>query len=246
VTAIVVVASLLIRFTGLGSGMAPSPRKIRSIAVLPLDDLGGDPSQAYFTDGMTEALITHLAKISSLRVISRTSAMHYKGANRRLPEIARELNVDSIVEGSVLRAGNRVRITAQLIYVPTDQHPWANSYERDLQDVLALQGEVAGDIAEQIEAKLTPQEQVRVAKVSPCSPQAHDLVLQAAYHWFKARRLREDERIRRASHSPGPRLRACTPGPGLLLCDCRRRGPTPAGGGLETGPRALPQSARPR
>ncbi len=134
---------------------------------------------------MTEALVTDLARISSLRVISRTSAMHYKGANRPLPEIARELNVDSIVEGSILRAGNRVRITAQLIYVPTEQHPWANSYERGLQDVLALQGEVAGDSAQQIEAKLTPQEQVRVATVSRCSPPAHDLVLQAVYHWFK-------------------------------------------------------------
>jgi TolB-like protein/DNA-binding winged helix-turn-helix (wHTH) protein/Tfp pilus assembly protein PilF len=185
VAAVLVVVGVLMRFTGLWNRVAhPSPR-IRSIAVLPLDDLGGDPSQAYFTDGMTEALITGLAKISSLRVISRTSAMHYKGARPRLRDVARELSVDSIVEGSVLRAGNRVRITAQLIYVPTDQHLWANSYERDLQDVLALQGEVAGDIARQIEAKVTPQEQVRVAKVSPCSPQAHDLVLQAAYHWFK-------------------------------------------------------------
>jgi adenylate cyclase len=119
-------------------------------------------------------------------VISRTSAMHYKAANRRLQEIARELNVESIVEGSVVRSGNRVRITAQLIYVPTEQRLWGNSYERDLQDLLALQGEVAGDIAQQIEAKLTPHEQARVATVSRCSPQAHDLVLQGIYHWFKA------------------------------------------------------------
>jgi TolB-like protein/DNA-binding winged helix-turn-helix (wHTH) protein/Tfp pilus assembly protein PilF len=185
--AFVVVAALLIRSTGLWNRVAHPPRTIKSIAVLPLEDFSGDPSQAYFADGMTDALIMDLAKISSLRVISRTSAMHYKGANRRLlPEIARELNVDSIVEGSVVRSGNRVRITAQLIYAPTEQHLWANSYERDRQDLLALQGEVAGDIAQQIEAKLTPEEQVRVATVSRCRPQAHDLVLQGVYHWFKA------------------------------------------------------------
>jgi TolB-like protein/DNA-binding winged helix-turn-helix (wHTH) protein/Tfp pilus assembly protein PilF len=186
VAGVLVVAGALIRFTGAWNRVGHPSLRIRSIAVLPLDDLSGDPSQAYFTDGMTDALITDLAKIGSLRVISRTSSMHYRGPNRRLPEIARDLNVDSIVEGSVLRAGNRVRITAQLIHVPTDQHLWANSYERDLKDVLALQGEVAGDIAQQIEAKLTPEEQVRVAKVSRCTPPAHDLVLQGLYHWFKA------------------------------------------------------------
>ena len=117
------------------SGRAP----IRSIAVLPLENLSGDPEQEYFSDGMTDALITVLTKIEALKVISRTSTMLYKGTNKPLPEIARELNVDAVVEGSVLRAGDRVRITAQLIHAETDQHLWAESYERELRDILALQ-----------------------------------------------------------------------------------------------------------
>jgi len=114
---------------------------IHSIVVLPLDNLSGDPAQEYFADGMTDALITDLAQIHSLRVISRTSAVHYQGSHKSLPEIAKELNVDAVVEGTVSRSGNRVRITAQLIHAPTDRHLWAESYERNLGDVLGLQGE---------------------------------------------------------------------------------------------------------
>jgi len=119
------------------------PGRIKSLAVLPLKNLTGDPEQEYFADGMTEALITNLGKIGALQVRSRTSIMQYKGVKKTLPEIARELNVDAVVEGSVLRVAEQVRITAQLIHAPTDTHLWAESYERDLRDVLALQSEVA-------------------------------------------------------------------------------------------------------
>ncbi len=131
---------------------------IKSLAILPLEDLSGDSQQEYFADGMTEELITNLAKIGALRVISRSSVMRYKGTKKPLPDIARELNVDGVVEGS------RVRITAQLIHAPTDTHVWAESYERDLRDVLALQDEVARTIANEIRVKLTPQEQARLAR----------------------------------------------------------------------------------
>ena len=113
------------------------------IAVLPLENLSRDPEQEYFADGMTDELTTDLSQISALRVMSRTSAMHYKGTNKTLPEIARELNVEGVVEGSVMRSGNRVRIAAQLIQASSDQHLWSETYERDLGDVLRLQSEVA-------------------------------------------------------------------------------------------------------
>ena len=131
-------------------------RAIRSIAVLPLENLSRDPEQEYFADDMTDALTTDLSKIGALRVISRTSAMHYKGTNKTLPEIARELNVDGVVEGSVMRSGNRVRISADFIYAHTDQHLWAETYERDLGDILRLQSEVAQTIAQQLRVQLTP------------------------------------------------------------------------------------------
>src|ERR1700686_4647712 len=133
--------------------------QMRSLAVLPLENLSRDPEQEYFADGLTEALITSLAKISALRVISRTTAMHYKGAHRPLPEIARELGVEIVVEGSVLRSGERVRISAQLIEASSDTHLWAESYERDLRDVLQLQSDIARAVAKEIRAKLTPGEQ---------------------------------------------------------------------------------------
>jgi serine/threonine protein kinase len=161
------------------------PPKIESIAVLPLENLSRDPEQEYFADGMTEALITDLSKISALKVISRTSVMTYKGAKKPLPQIARELGVDGVVEGSVLRVGDRVRITAQLIHAPSDRHLWAESYERDLRDVLALQSEVARTIAEQIQAKLTPQEQARLASTRPVNPEAHEFYLKGRYYWNK-------------------------------------------------------------
>ena len=139
---------------------AAAPSVLQSIAVLPLENLSGDSSQDCFVDGMTEQLITDLAKVRSLRVISRTSVMRYKGTRKGLPEIARELKVDAIVEGSVLRAGKRVRITAQLLHAPTDQHLWAETYERDLGDELSLQREVAQAIAQQVQAQVAPQKAV--------------------------------------------------------------------------------------
>src|SRR6185436_1365959 len=122
--------------------------------VLPLANLTGDPTQEYFSDGMTDALITHLASLPALRVISRQSVMRYKGSVKPVPEIARELGVEGVVEGSVLRSGGRVRITAQLIHAPTDRHLWAHSYERPLEDVLALQGELSRAIAEEVRITL--------------------------------------------------------------------------------------------
>jgi len=155
--------------------------QIHSIAVLPLANLSGDPAQDYFADGMTEELTTDLGQISALRVISRTSAMHYKGTNKTLPEIARELHVDAVVEGSVERVGERVRITAQLVEAPTDRHLWARRYERDLRDVLRLQDEVAQAIAEEIKVKLTPEEQIHLANARPVNAQAHEADLRGYY-----------------------------------------------------------------
>jgi eukaryotic-like serine/threonine-protein kinase len=157
----------------------------RSLAVLPLENLTGDAGQEYFADGITDALITNLTKVGSLRVISRTSAMHYKGTHKALPEIARELNVNAVLEGAVIRSGNHVRISAQLVDAARDQNLWAQDYERDLQDVLRLQSEVAWDVVTQIQAKLTPEERQRIVAYSHCAPRAHDLYLQGMYHFFK-------------------------------------------------------------
>ena len=160
-----------------------APPCIESLAVLPLENLSGDPQQEYFADGMTEALITELGQISALRVISRTSAMHYKGTRKTLPEIARELKVDGVVEGTVSRSGKRVRVTAQLIEAATDRHLWAKSYDRDLQDILALQDEVAQTVADEIKVKMTSHEQVRLARARPVNPEAHELYLKGRYYW---------------------------------------------------------------
>ncbi len=161
------------------------PGRVESLAVLPLKNLTGDPAQEYFVDGMTEALITDLAQIRALRVISQTSIMQYKDAKKPLPEIARALNVEAIVEGSVLRAGSRVRITAQLIEARSDRHLWANSYERDLGDVLALQREVARAIAGEIRIQVTPQEQARLASGRAVHPKAYETYLQGRFHALK-------------------------------------------------------------
>jgi TolB-like protein/Tfp pilus assembly protein PilF len=158
---------------------------IESLAVLPLKNLSGDPAQEYFADGMTEELTTDLSKIGAVRVISRTSAMRYKDANKSLPEIARELNVDAVVEGSVERSGDRVRITAQLIHAPTDTHLWADSYERDLRNILSLQDEVARDIASQIKVTLTPQEQAQLSSSRPIEPEAYENYLKGRYYYSK-------------------------------------------------------------
>jgi len=162
----------------------PLPR-IESLAVLPLTNFSGDPQQEYFADGMTEALIADLGQIEALRVISRTSVMQYKGVKKPLPQIARELNVDAVIEGSVLRSGDRVRITAQLIRATTDTHLWAQSYERDLRDVLALQDDVARAIATEVKAKLTPQESARLRQPRPVNPEAHENYLKGLYYWNK-------------------------------------------------------------
>jgi TolB-like protein/DNA-binding winged helix-turn-helix (wHTH) protein/Flp pilus assembly protein TadD len=155
-----------------------SPRsQIQSLAVLPLTNLSGDPAQEYFSDGMTDALITDLAQMGSAKVISRTSTMRYKKTDKALPEIARELNVDGIVEGTVQRSGDRVRITAQLIHGLSDKHVWANSYERDLRDVLALQDEVARAIAGEIKLQVTSQDQLTHSTRSTVNPQAYELYL---------------------------------------------------------------------
>lgn len=162
-------------------GAAPP---IRSIAVLPLDNLSGDPSQDYFADAMTDELITNLARVGTLRVTSRTTVTLYKHTNKKLPEIARELNVDGIVEGSLVRDGQKVRITAQLIRGREDQHLWAETYERDLGDALRLQSDVAEAIAEQVRAQLTPDLRVQFRSVRPVDPQAYDAYLRGSYYLF--------------------------------------------------------------
>ena len=161
-----------------GSG---APR-IHSVAVLPLENLSGDPEQDYFSDGMTEALISDLGTIGALRVISRTSVMRYKESNKPLPEIARELNVSHVVEGSVLRAGDQVRITTRLIDALNDRQLWSKRYQRPLKDVLALQSDVAQAIAREIEVKLKPDEQARLAGRHPVNPEAQDFYLKGRFY----------------------------------------------------------------
>jgi TolB-like protein/DNA-binding winged helix-turn-helix (wHTH) protein/Flp pilus assembly protein TadD len=159
--------------------------KIRSLAVLPLENFSGDASQDYFADGMTEELITNLGQIGAIRVISRTSVMTYKGARKPLPQIAAELNVEAVVEGSVLRFGDRVRITAQLIQVPADKHIWSQSYEEDIQDTLTLQNKVARAIAEQIQVTLNRQELAALGGAKAVNPDAYQAYLIGRYYWNK-------------------------------------------------------------
>jgi TolB-like protein/DNA-binding winged helix-turn-helix (wHTH) protein len=154
---------------------------IHSLAVLPLENLSGDKEQEYFAIGMTDALTTNLAQIGSLRVISRTSAMHFRGTQETLPQIGRDLQVDAVVEGTVTRGENRVRVTAQLVQASTDQHLWAKTYERDLKDTLALQDEIAQDVAEQIRVTLSPTERSLLIQMRAVDPEAHDAFLRGAY-----------------------------------------------------------------
>ena len=170
------------------------PSRIQAIAVLPLEDTSANPGEEYFAESMTEALITCLAKIKGLRVISRTSAMQYKGARKLLPQIARELNVDAIIEGSVMRAGQRIRITAQLIHAASDQHLWAESYERDFRDILAVQNDIAQKVANEVKIALTPEERARLENAPRVDPRAHELYLKARYYWNK----RTDDSVKRA------------------------------------------------
>src|SRR5262249_57585532 len=132
--------------------------RIQSLVVLPVANLSHDPEQDYFAEGMTESLIANLAQVRALRVISRTSAMHYKGTNKTLPQIAHDLNVDAVIEGTVQKSGNRIRVTAELIHGQTDVHLWAKSYERESQDVLLMQSDLAQAIVSEIKVQLTPQE----------------------------------------------------------------------------------------
>jgi eukaryotic-like serine/threonine-protein kinase len=163
----------------------PVPR-IASLAVLPLDNLSGDQQQEYFADGMTDELTTDLAQIKALKVISRDSAILFKGTHESLPEIARELNVDAVVEGAVMRSGNNVRINAQLVYARTGAYLWAKSYQGDLSDVLRLQGEVASDIVREIKIQLTPPESGRFAGASTVNPAAYEAYLQGRYYSNRA------------------------------------------------------------
>jgi TolB-like protein/DNA-binding winged helix-turn-helix (wHTH) protein len=168
-----------------GRRHAPPAPPIRSLAVLPLENLSRDPSQDYFSDGMTDELITELGQLSALRVISRTSAMTYKGSHESLPQIARDLKVDAVVEGAVLRSGSHVRISAQLILGSTDRQLWASSYEGDLRDTFALQKKVASSIAEEVRVKLTSHEEAVLKNVSSVDQEAYDSYLKGRYFWNK-------------------------------------------------------------
>jgi len=176
------------------SAVTALPKQITSIVVLPLENLSADKDQAYFADGMTDELIANLAKIRSLRVISRTSAMGYKGTHKTLSEIARDLNVDAVVEGTVLRSGDRVRITAELVQVATDRHLWADTYESPFGDVLTLQSRVASAIVNEIRINLTPEEQQRLASARPISAESYEDYLKGRFYWNK----RSEEGLTRA------------------------------------------------
>jgi serine/threonine-protein kinase len=190
---VVAIACAMILLAAIWSGIRrhtrvaarPGALQIQSVAVLPLENLSGNPGQDYFAEGMTEELITQLAQIGALRVISRTSVMPYQGSRKTLSQIARELGVDAVVEGSVMRSGDRVRINAKLIQASNDESLWAKGYDRNLTDVLSLQAEVARDIAQEIRVELTPQEQSRLSASAHVSPEAHDAYLKGRYHWNK-------------------------------------------------------------
>jgi TolB-like protein len=156
---------------------------IRSLAILPFENLSHHPEQGFFADGMTDALITTLEQISSLKVISRDSVMRYKGTRKPLPDIAKELNVDGIVEGAVIRSGERVRVDAQLIEASTDRHFWGKTYVRNLSDMIALQNEVAQAITNEIQVKLTTGEEARLLRTESVDPQAHEFYVKGVYFW---------------------------------------------------------------
>ena len=192
---VISIAVWLARTSGTPASAAP---RLNSIAVLPLDNLSGDPSEEFFADGMTDQLITDLAKVGSLRVISRTSVMRYKGTRKSLPEIARELDVAAVVEGSVIRSGQRVRVTAQLIQAPTDQHLWAETYDRDLGDILKLQGEVADAIAGQVRAQLTPTQQALIRRAHAVNPAAYDAYLKGRIYFVNE--FTKPDSLKKAQH----------------------------------------------
>ncbi len=191
VLAIVLAGAFAFRYLKKPSLATTTSSQLTSLVVLPFENLSADKDQAYFADGMTDELIAHLAKIRSLRVISRTSSMEYKGTHKTLSQIARDLNVDALVEGTVLRSGDRVRITAELVQVATDRHLWAETYESQLGDILALQSHVASAIVNEIRVKLSPEDQVRLATARPVSTQSYENYLKGRYYWNKrSERLR--------------------------------------------------------
>jgi TolB-like protein/DNA-binding winged helix-turn-helix (wHTH) protein/lipoprotein NlpI len=190
----VALTAVAVHYVGGVNASKVRPDGSTSLIVLPLENLSGDKEQDYFADGMTDELIANLAKIRSLRVISRSTAMAYKGTRKPLSEIARELNVDAVVEGTVLRAGNRVRITAELVRVSTDRHLWAETYESQLGDVLGLQNRVSSAIVDEIRINLTPEERNRLAKTPAVSPEAYENYLKGRYYWNK----RSDEGLTKA------------------------------------------------
>jgi TolB-like protein/tetratricopeptide (TPR) repeat protein/predicted Ser/Thr protein kinase len=163
----------------------PRPAQVRSLAVLPFENLSGDPEQDYFADGMTDALINDLGQIAALRVISRTSVMAFKGAKRSLPDIARQLHVEAVAEGSVRRNEDKVQINVQLVQASTDVQLWGRSYEQDLRDILTLQNAVARAIADEIQIKLTPQEQAQLSRKDQVDPIAHEAYLTGRFYWNK-------------------------------------------------------------
>jgi TolB-like protein/DNA-binding winged helix-turn-helix (wHTH) protein/Tfp pilus assembly protein PilF len=180
----VIILAMLAAFNGVrGYWWRPriSGQYIESLAVLPLENLSRDPEQEYFSDGMTDQLIVDLSKLGTLRISSSTSSMRYKNVSKSLTEIARELNVDGVIEGSVLRSGNRVRITARLIYVPSDRNLWAETYERDLSDVLKLQADVAQAIAQQVRAQVGPEQQARLRSAPAVNPKAYQAYLKGRF-----------------------------------------------------------------
>ena len=150
--------------------------------MLPLANLSADPSQQYLVDGMTEELTSEISQLHSLRVISRTSTMQYRDTHKKAPQIAKELHADGLIEGSILRVNDRVRITAQLIHGPSDTHVWSKSYERDLRNVIALQHEIASDIAREVRISLGPQEQAHLARAREVIPEAHEAYLRGRFH----------------------------------------------------------------
>jgi TolB-like protein/Tfp pilus assembly protein PilF len=197
------------RFIGRLDSLESAP--IRSLAILPFANLSGDPGQEYFADGMTDALITELGKISALRVISRQSMMQYKGTKKSVPQIACELNVEAVLEGSVLRAGDCVRISVQLIQAAPERHLWAQSCDRELRDVLALHSEMARAVAGEVRAKLTPQEQAQLTSTRSVNPEAYQLYLQGRYFlvsigsedfFRKAARYLEDSVVKDPNYAP--------------------------------------------
>jgi TolB-like protein/DNA-binding winged helix-turn-helix (wHTH) protein/tetratricopeptide (TPR) repeat protein len=193
-TATVLIALAFQDFVWRRHPLASAAASVRAISVLPLENLSGDPGQEYFVDGMTEALIANLAQISSLRVISGTSVMRYKETRKPLPEIARELNVDALVEGAVIRVGERVRIDVQLLDGATERHLWAASYERNVGEVTSVQSDIARAVTNEIRVTLSPQEQARLLRTASVDPQTYELYLKGRYFWAK----HTEESIRRS------------------------------------------------